>query len=71
MRPRTDGVGVPPLFSQGGGLTFDDCALFSYTIIWNYSNFQTFDFYTFSMCITGYAEASDGWWAHSGGEWQP
>lgn len=33
-RPRTDGVGVPPLFSQGG-----------------------------------YAEASDGWWAHSGGEW--
>eukprot|EP00435_Cladocopium_sp_Y103_P062322 s36_g23.t4 len=33
-RPRTDGVGVPPLFSQGG-----------------------------------YSEASDGWWAHSGGEW--
>ena len=45
MRPRTDGVGVPPLFSQGGGLTFDDCALFflyNHLELFKLSNFLRF-----------------------------
>lgn len=59
FRPRTDGVGVPPLFSQGGVAFLCSksvgCLLERSRKIWKDLG-------------AGYSEASDGWWAHSGGE---